>query len=142
MSPGRICLPGDFSFLREGKEFCSQNSTFTIQPHICADFWAEFTSGFEKSGISHFLSATSQTKNPLFRKVYFSEQGVFLFLSSLHSLPDRLHYHFSVTSPQTQHLFPIFFYFQALPTFPLFCSEMYTFLNKTGLLQTGRFVTC
>ena len=81
-------------------------------------------------------------KTPCSEKCTFLNKGFSYFCRVCLPFPTAF-----ITTFRSLHLkhntfFLFFFYFQALPTFPLFCSEMYTFLNKTGLLQTGRFVTC
>ena len=83
-----------------------------------------------------------KSKTPCSEKCTFLNKGFFYFCRVCVPFPTAF-----ITTFRSLHLkhntfFLFFFYFQAPSLFPLFCSEMYTFLNKTGLLQTGRFVKC
>ena len=93
-------------------------------------------------GFLTFCPPHHKPKTPCSEKCTFLNKGFSYFCRVCVPFPTAF-----ITTFRSLHLkhntfFLFFFYFQVLPTFPLFCSEMYTFLNKTGLLQTGRFVTC
>ena len=132
-------------------------SLFTISFLYFCVFWSSLTLNREKRlgfndslsplpwKISAFFDSFAphhKLKTPCSEKCTFLNKGFFYFCRVCVPFPTAF-----ITTFRSLHLkhntfFLFFFYFQALPTFPLFCSEMYTFLNKTGLLQTGRFVKC